>query len=125
MNKKILAVDDEIDVLLIVKTALRSAGFDVETTTNGNDALTLARADPPDLIILDVMMPGMTGFDVMRELKRIENTCMIPIIMLTGVSERSKIQEALSNGTTYYMIKPFDLDQMLEKVRNALDGIEG
>jgi two-component system phosphate regulon response regulator PhoB len=125
MNKKILAVDDEIDVLLIVKTALRSAGFDVETATNGNDALTLAKADPPDLIILDVMMPGMTGFDVMRELKRIENTCMIPIIMLTGVSERSKIQEALSNGTTYYMIKPFDLDQMLEKVRNALDGIEG
>jgi two-component system alkaline phosphatase synthesis response regulator PhoP len=61
MPKKILAVDDEIDVLLIVKTALQSAGYEVQTASNGPDALAVAKEFLPDLILLDVMMPGMTG----------------------------------------------------------------
>ena len=64
MAQRILAVDDEVDVLLIVKTALQSEGFEVETASNGPDGLAMAKDNPPDLILLDVMMPGMTGFDV-------------------------------------------------------------
>ena len=108
MTKRVLAVDDETDVQLILKTALQSEGFEVETAGNGADALALARENPPDLVLLDVMMPGMTGFEVLRELKSDDTTSMIPVIMLAGVSERSKIQEALTSGSDYYIIKPFD-----------------
>lgn len=122
MPQRILAVDDEVDVLLIVKTALQSEGFVVETASNGFDAVALATENPPDLIILDMMMPGMTGFDVMHKLKEQDNTATIPVIMLTGVSERSTMMEALTSGTTFYIIKPFDFDDLLEKVNEALQG---
>jgi CheY-like chemotaxis protein len=117
---KILAVDDELDVVLIVKTALQSAGYEVETANNGPDALALAKSTLPDLILLDVMMPGMTGFEVLRKLKESEETARIPVIMLTGVSERAKIVEAIGSGTSYYIIKPFDFDDLMDKVSKAL-----
>jgi DNA-binding response OmpR family regulator len=122
MAKRILAVDDESDVLLIIKTALQSEGFEVTTASNGPDALAIARETLPDLVMLDVMMPQMTGFDVLRELKANDATSMIPVIMLTGLSERSKIQEALASGTTYYIVKPFEFHDLLAKVNDALAG---
>ena len=122
MSKKILAVDDELDVVLIVKTALQSEGFEVDTANNGPDALMLAKEKHYDLILLDVMMPGMTGFEVLRALKQHDATATIPVIMLTGVSERSKIVEAIKSGTNYYIIKPFDFDDLLAKVNDALSG---
>jgi DNA-binding response OmpR family regulator len=118
---KILAVDDELDIVLIVKTALQSAGYEVETANNGADALALAKSSQPDLILLDVMMPGMTGFEVLRKLKECDDTARIPVIMLTGVSERSKIVEAIGAGTSYYLIKPFDFDDLIDKVAKALE----
>ncbi|HOE96705.1 MAG TPA: response regulator [Candidatus Sumerlaeota bacterium] len=121
MPKRILAVDDETDVLLIVKTALQSEGFEVETANSGQEALPLAQENPPDLILLDVMMPGMSGFDVLRELKSHDATSTIPVIMLTGVSEKSKIAQALSSGTDFYIIKPFDFDELIHKINQALD----
>lgn len=120
MAKRILAVDDEIDVLLIVKTALQAEGFEVETASNGPDALALAKENPPDLFLLDVMMPGMTGFEVLRELKADDSTSSIPVIMLTGVSERSKIQEALMSGTDYYIVKPFEFHDLMAKVNEVI-----
>jgi two-component system, sensor histidine kinase and response regulator len=123
MSKRILAVDDEIDVLLIVKTALQSEGYDVETVNNGKDALALAKENPPDLVLLDVMMPGLSGFDVLRELKSYEPTSTIPVIMLTGVSEKSKIQEAIMSGTDFYIVKPFDFHDLISKVSDALDSV--
>lgn len=120
MSKKILAVDDELDVLLIVKAALQSEGYVVETANNGPDALMLAKDTKPDLIMLDVMMPGMTGFEVLHKLKENDATATIPVIMLTGVSERSKMVEAIGSGTAYYIIKPFDFDDLMEKVKTVL-----
>jgi two-component system, sensor histidine kinase and response regulator len=120
MAKRILAVDDEVDVLLIVKTALQSEGYDVETATNGSDALAMARDNPPDLVLLDIMMPGMTGFDVLRSLKNEERTSTVPVIMLTGVSERRKMQEALMSGTEYYIVKPFEFHDLLGKVKEVI-----
>ncbi len=123
MAKRVLSVDDEVDVQLILKTALQSEGFEVETAGNGPDALAIAKENPPDLVLLDVMMPGMSGFEVLRELKADDATSTIPVIMLTGVSERSKIQEALSSGTEFYIIKPFDFDDLMNKVNEALDSL--
>jgi DNA-binding response OmpR family regulator len=122
MAQRILVVDDEVDVTLILRTALESEGFEVETAGNGPDALALALEDPPDLILLDIMMPGMSGFEVLRKLKAEDATSAVPVIMLTGVSERKKIQEALTGGTDYYIIKPFDFPDLLDKVRAALEG---
>ncbi len=119
---KILAVDDEPDVLLIVQTGLEVEGFDVVTARNGREALEQARAEKPDVILLDVMMPEMDGFEVLGKLKEDDDTAMIPVIMLTGVSEKSKIQNALMGGTEYYIVKPFEFDELLNKVRQALNG---
>ena len=124
MSKHILAVDDEPDVLFIVKTALEGEGFEVETASNGPDGIEAARDNPPDLILLDVMMPGMSGFEVLTELKKGAPTDRIPIIMLTGLSERKKIQEALASGIDFYIVKPFEFDDLINTVRQALDGTD-
>lgn len=124
MAKRILAVDDEPDVLMIVRTALQSEGFDVETANNGPDCLSIAAANPPDLFVLDMMMPGMTGFDVVRELKKSEATARIPVVMLTGVSERKMIQEALASGIDYYIVKPFEFEDLIAKVNQAIEGFD-
>jgi len=120
MAEKILAVDDESDVLMVIKTGLEVEGFDVITASNGKDAVALAKEEKPDLILLDVMMPIMDGFEALKALKADEDTCMIPVVMLTGLSERAKIQEALSSGTSYYIVKPFDFDEVVNKVRTVL-----
>ncbi|OPZ19880.1 MAG: Response regulator PleD [candidate division BRC1 bacterium ADurb.BinA364] len=120
MAQRILVVDDENDVQLVIKTALQSEGFDVATASNGPDALAEVANRQPDLIVLDVMMPGMTGFQVLEKLKSNEKTARIPVIMLTGVSERSKIQEALASGTDYYIVKPFEFHDLIGKVNSAL-----
>ncbi|AXA37460.1 MAG: hypothetical protein KatS3mg130_0080 [Candidatus Sumerlaea sp.] len=117
---KILAVDDENDLLLIVKTALSNEGYFVITATNGYDALALAEDERPDLIILDIMMPEMSGFEVLQALRQNEATERIPVIMLTGLSDREKIRDALSSGIDYYIVKPFELNDLVSKVKLAI-----
>lgn len=122
MAKQVLAVDDDPDVLLIIQTALQTEGFTVRTACNGPDCIESATADPPDLILLDVMMPGMNGFEVVAKLKEESSTSMIPIILLTGLSDRKKVQEALASGVDYYIVKPFDFDDLISKVNQAIEG---
>lgn len=122
MAKRILATDDEPDVLLIIKTALQSEGFDVSTASNGFECLEAAKASPPDLFVLDVMMPGMSGFEVVAKLKEEPSTATIPIIMLTGLAERGKMKEALSGGVDYYIVKPFEFEDLINKVNEAIEG---
>jgi len=120
MAKKILAVDDESDVLLIIQTGLEVEGFDVVTAVNGEEALSQAREEQPDLILLDVMMPIMDGFEVLAKLKEDDSTSQIPVIMLTGLSDRKKIQQALVSGIECYVVKPFDFSDLMQKVHAAL-----
>ncbi|MBI5154166.1 response regulator [Candidatus Poribacteria bacterium] len=120
---RILAVDDENDVLLILKTALKDE-FDVRTASNGPDALASADEHLPDLVILDMMMPEMDGFEVLGRLKAAEKTSKVPVIFLTGVSDRSKIRKALDMGTQYYIVKPFDYNDLITKVHLALRDAE-
>ena len=117
---KILTVDDENDVLLIIKTALQVEGYDVVTAVNGQDALEAAEAEAPDAIILDVMMPGMDGFEVLTRLREAPQTQNTPVIMLTGISDRTKIREALDKGTQYFIVKPFDFLDLISKVKLAI-----
>lgn len=120
MAAKILAIDDEPDVLLIIKTGLTVEGFEVITASNGTDGLALAKEEKPDLVILDVMMPEMDGFEVLSKIKEDDNIAQTPVIMLTGLSERSKIQHALISGVGCYIVKPFDFGDLLHKVHVEL-----
>lgn len=119
-TKKILAVDDENDVLLIIKTALLSEGFDVKTASSGEEALAVAPEFAPDLIILDMMMPEMTGFETLKRLRSDTPLKQTPVIMLTGVSDKDKIREALDSGISYYMVKPFEFHDLISKVKIAI-----
>lgn len=118
---KILAVDDESDVLLIVKTALQAEGYQVSTAPDGPEALKVAQEEKPDLILLDVMMPGMDGFEVLERLRKEKVTCEIPVIMLTGMTERERKRTAIERGIKYYICKPFDFQDLISKVRLAIE----
>lgn len=120
----VLAVDDESDVLLIVKTALQAEGYNVFTAPDGADALKTAHDEKPDLILLDVMMPGMDGFEVLTKLREDEVTRDIPVIMLTGLSERERMRSAIASGTKYYIVKPFEFQDLISKVRLAIEDSE-
>jgi len=119
-QRSVLAVDDENDVLLIIKTALQSEGFKVLTATNGFDGLAMAEDQDPCLILLDLMMPEMDGMEVLKKLKENDKTANIPVIILTGLSDRSKVRQALDQGTSYYIVKPFDYQDLVSKVKLAL-----
>jgi DNA-binding response OmpR family regulator len=120
MATKILVADDEPDVLLIIKTGLTLEGFDVVTAPNGRDALLTATEERPNLIILDVMMPYLSGFEVLEKLKENDDTAQIPVIMLTGLSDRESIQQALLSGSDRYIVKPFEFTDLLQKVKISL-----
>ncbi len=118
---RILAIDDENDVLLVIKTALQSEGYIVETATNGYDGLAVAEDTRPHLILLDLMMPEMDGMEVLKRLKENPATDSIPVIILTGLSDRAKIRTALDQGTAFYIVKPFDYQDLITKVKLALE----
>lgn len=123
-NKKILAVDDENDVLLIIKTALLSEGFEVKTAASGADALAIIEDFIPDLIVLDMMMPELSGFDVLEKIRENPSLKSVPVIMLTGVSDKEKIREAIDSGVDYYIIKPFEFHDLISKVKLAIADAE-
>ena len=116
---KVLAVDDENDILLILRTSLRD-DYDVLTASNGPEALQKIAEDSPDVVILDMMMPEMDGIEVLEEIRRNPATATLPVIFLTGVSDRSKIREALDKGTAYYLTKPFNHRELNSRVEQAL-----
>lgn len=123
---KVLAVDDESDILLIVRAALQSEGIEVATASNGEDGLATAAEFMPDVIILDVMMPAMDGFEVVERLRANDKTRDIPVVMLTGVSERGRVKNALDSGVSHYLVKPFEIHELLSTVERAAedDGLD-
>ena len=117
MAKKILLIDDEPQIVEICQDYLVKAGFDVSHAYDGLTGLGLARRSPPDLIVLDLMMPDMDGLDVCRELRR-ENS--VPIIMLTARVEEADKIIGLEMGADDYMTKPFSPRELVSRVRTVL-----
>jgi len=105
-NKKVLVADDEADVREFVRAALEDDGYAFVEAPDGEAALAAARAEKPDLIILDVQMPGKTGFAVFDELRRDEATTAIPIIMLTGIRRNTGIGFSAKEMGDYYESEP-------------------
>ncbi len=118
--KKILVVDDEMHILRIVKYKLESAGYQVLTALNGTEALQLARDEKPALIFLDIMMPGINGYEVCSELKNDPATRDIIIIMLTAKGQESDKIKGLEVGVDEYITKPFSPQDLLDRTKDLL-----
>lgn len=117
MNNKILAVDDDRHIAELIKLYFEKDGFSVITAHDGQSALDLFKAESPSLVILDIMMPGMDGWQVCREIRRIST---IPIIMLTAKGETFDKVLGLELGADDYMVKPFDTKELLARVKAVL-----
>ena len=118
--KKILVVDDEMHIIRIVKYKLESAGYQVLTALNGIDALKVAREEKPSLIFLDIMMPGLNGYEVCSQLKNSPETRNIIIIMLTAKGQESDKIKGLEVGVDEYITKPFSPQDLLDRTRDLL-----
>jgi DNA-binding response OmpR family regulator len=121
-KKKILAIDDDPSVLEFLRLVLTKNGYNVVTALNGTEGLICAHAEPPDLILLDIMMETMDGWETLR-LFRLDGTApAIPVVILSARAEpRDKIR-ALQEGAVDYITKPFELEESLKKIRTILDG---
>jgi len=114
--KKILIVDDDFHVGYLIKINLEAEGYEVVLALSGEEALEKARASPPDLITLDVLMPEMDGFEVLGALKRDVALISIPVIMISVVNEIRK-KRGMEMGATDYILKPIDFDNLLDRMR--------
>lgn len=119
-EKKILVVDDDIDTQELLTVVLVKEKFGVVSAMNGWDGLVKAREEKPDLILLDLLLPEMQGNDALQALKAMDTTRSIPVIMLTGKSEKDTVLDVKYKGIADYIVKPFDNDVLLQKIRKAL-----
>ena len=104
---RVLVVDDEADAVELLQEFLASKGYEVVTAFNGEEALQRLKADRPHLILLDVRMPGMSGLEVLREVRRVDQE--VGVIMVTAVNEEETGRQALALGAFDYIVKPLDL----------------
>lgn len=117
---RILVAEDEKDIRELIAFTLRFAGFEVLLAANGVEAMEMVEAEQPDLVILDVRMPKMTGYDVCRRLKNNPQTATIPVVFLSAKGQESEIQQGLESGADEYILKPFAPDELTQQVRDIL-----
>lgn len=121
---KILVAEDERDIRELIAFTLRFAGFDVTLAANGAEAVELASEINPDLVLMDVRMPRMTGYQACAALKKKEETRHLPVIFLSAKGQESEIQEGLEVGAVDYILKPFAPDDLTEQVNRILKELE-
>jgi DNA-binding response OmpR family regulator len=121
---KILVVDDETGILDIVSTNLEAAGYEVLTSADGAGGLELATRESPDLIILDIMMPKMDGWEVLRRLEKDPATAGLPVIMLTAKVDDIDVLEGLKRGAVEYITKPFFPENLIASVKINLSAYD-
>ena len=120
VRKRVLVVDDEKDLTELVTFNLQRNGYEVFCAYNGNDALEIARREIPDLILLDLMLPGIDGTEVTRRLKADARTDSIPLIMLTAKSEETDVVVGLTLGADDYITKPFSMKILLARLATVI-----
>ncbi|MEM7113642.1 MAG: response regulator [Chloroflexota bacterium] len=119
-NGRILVVEDDYDISNMLQIFFKGQGYSVEIADRGSDALEICRKKLPDLIVLDIMLPDMNGYDVCKELRTTTRTSHIPIIFLTQRDERSDKIQGLELGADDYITKPFDIEELKLRVKNAI-----
>jgi CheY-like chemotaxis protein len=119
-RKKILLVDDSSTVLLMEKMILSKSEYDVVTARDGVEGVEKARSELPDLILMDVVMPRMDGFEAVRKLREDDSTRSIPVIMVTTRGELQSVETGYASGCSDYVTKPINGLELLTKVRSCL-----
>lgn len=119
-TKKILLVDDSPTALFMERLMLQREGYDITTAGDGREAVEKATKNPPDIIVMDVMMPRMTGFEACRELRKRPETQMVPIVLVTTRGEGANVEAGFEAGCNDYVTKPVDAPELLAKVRTHL-----
>jgi DNA-binding response OmpR family regulator len=117
---KVLVAEDERDIRELIGFTLRFAGLDVTLTKNGAEAVEQALQLKPDLIMLDVRMPKMTGYEACRELKNNPDTSDIPVVILSAKGQDGEIQEGIEAGADHYIVKPFAPEELTNRVKDIL-----
>ena len=127
MPKRILIIDDSATSRMAQQVIVREAGYEISTAENAEKGIALARAERPDLVLLDVMMPGMDGFSACQALRAYPETRTLPIILVTSEREEGSVETGFASGCSDYVIKPIDRHELLAKIENFLsaDNDEG
>ncbi|MFZ4791687.1 MAG: response regulator transcription factor [Candidatus Competibacteraceae bacterium] len=120
MASKILVVDDEPNIVLSLEFLMKQAGFQVRTASDGEAALTAVAAEPPDLVLLDVMMPRKNGYEVCQAIRANPDWKGVRIIMLTAKGREVEREKGLALGADDYITKPFSTKEVVERVRELL-----
>jgi DNA-binding response OmpR family regulator len=120
LNKKVLLIEDEPNIIEAVSFILSRDGWDVKTHSNGHDAVDAVRSRHPDLIILDVMLPGKSGFDILKEIRSDQQFALTPVLMLTARGQLKDREMAEKAGASRYMTKPFSNAEVLDAVRSMV-----
>jgi len=120
---KILIAEDERDIRELVSFSLQFGGFTVVQAANGAEAVEYAQKEMPDLILMDVRMPKMTGYEACRQMKTMESVRDIPVVFLSAKGQESEIQTGMEVGAEEYILKPFAPDELVKQVQAVLDRV--
>jgi len=120
MRKKILCVDDSATILMMERMILSKGPYDLVTAADGEEAVSKALAERPDLILMDIVMPRMNGFDACRRIREQEATRATPVIMVTTRGEVQNMENGFESGCNDYVTKPINATELLSKLRNYL-----
>lgn len=123
MSKRLLVVDDEPSLLRAVEACLQAEGFDVATARSGAEALLSVAQTVPDLIVSDIRMPGMNGYELARHLRSSSRTQLVPIVFLTAKGETADRIEGFRSGIDAYLTKPFEPDELIAVIKNIIDRV--
>ena len=120
MNKKVLIADDEQNIVISLEFLMKREGYQVEVANDGEEAVRRIRASRPDLVLLDVMMPKKSGFEVCQEIRSDPEMAGVRILMLTAKGRESDLARGLGAGADAYVTKPFSTRELMAKVREML-----
>ncbi|MCY3984610.1 MAG: response regulator [Roseovarius sp.] len=120
MTKTVLLIEDEQNIVEAVRFILSRDGWDVRTHANGLDAFDAVRRRNPDVVILDVMLPGRSGFDILQDIREDETVGNVPVLMLSARGRKEDIETAKRSGANLYLTKPFSNEEVLNAVRDLV-----
>jgi len=120
-TKKILIMEDEPDALMMLSMALKSAGYIVFGAPDGEEGLKIFREEKPDMVILDIVMPGLDGWEVLKRIKAGLKSKRVPVIMLTGKTEDADKVKGYDYGADFYVTKPYNIQKLLPIIRDIIN----